>query len=104
MIHPSYVEMIDKINADQDREDAPLVTSRYSIVLATARRARQLVSGAEAYVPDSDRYGKPRKPLSVAVDEFYEDKVHIVRHQAAAEEEDVEAEAVEEVPEEEAEA
>ena len=75
MIHPSYVEMIDKINEDQDREDAPLVTSRYSVVLATARRARQLVSGAEAFVRDVDKNGKPRKPLSVAVDEFYDDKV-----------------------------
>ena len=85
MIHPSYVEMIDKINEEKDREDAPLVTSRYSVVLATARRARQLVSGAEPYVQSTDKYGKPRKPLSVAVDEFYDDKVHIVRHQAAAE-------------------
>ena len=86
MIHPSYVEMIDKINEEQDREDAPLVTSRYSVVLATARRARQLVSGAEPFVQATDRYGKPRKPLSVAVDEFYEDKVHIIRHQAEKEE------------------
>ena len=94
MIHPSYVEMIDKINEEQDREDAPLVTSRYSIVLATARRARQLVSGAEPYVQAVDKYGKPRKPLSVAVDEFYEDKVHIVRHQAAGETETEADEAV----------
>ena len=29
MIHPSYVEMIDRINGDNgDREEAPLVTSR----------------------------------------------------------------------------
>ena len=62
MIHPSYVEMIDRINDEQnsDREEAPLVTSRYSIVLATARRARQLVSGAEPYVQAVDKYGKPR--------------------------------------------
>ena len=90
MIHPSYVEMIDKINEDQDREDAPLVTSRYSGVLATARRARQLVSGAEAFVRDVDKNGKPRKPLSVAVDEFYDDKVHIVRKNAAEEETEAE--------------
>ena len=95
MIHPSYVEMIDKINEEQDREDAPLVTSRYSVVLATARRARQLVSGAEPYVQATDKYGKPRKPLSVAVDEFYEDKVHIVRQHAETEEE-VNGEAAEE--------
>ena len=90
MIHPSYVEMIDKINEDQDREDAPLVTSRYSVVLAKARRARQLVSGAEAFVRDVDKNGKPRKPLSVAVDEFYDDKVHIVRRNTAEEETEAE--------------
>ena len=87
MIHPSYVEMIDKINADQDREDAPLVTSRYSIVLATARRARQIVSGVEAFVNCYDRNGKARKPLSVAVDEFYEDKVHILPNRDEGKEE-----------------
>ncbi|MBR2561301.1 MAG: DNA-directed RNA polymerase subunit omega [Eubacterium sp.] len=88
MIHPSYVEMIDKINADNvDREEAPLITSRYSIVLATAKRARQLVSGVEPYVDPYDKYGNPRKPLSVAVDEFYEDKVHIVNQHTAAKEE-----------------
>ncbi len=90
MIHPSYVEMIDKINADSDREEAPLVTSRYSVVLATAKRARQLVSGAEPYVDPVDKYGKPRKPLSVAVDEFYEDKVHILPREETAEEGPVE--------------
>ena len=89
MIHPSYVEMIEKINADNvDREEAPLITSRYSIVLATAKRARQLVSGVEAFVDPNDRYGNPRKPLSVAVDEFYEDKVHIVTHQKDKENEE----------------
>ena len=88
MIHPSYVEMIDKINADNvDREEAPLITSRYSVVLATAKRARQLVSGVEPFVDPYDKYGNPRKPLSVAVDEFYEDKVHIVNQYTEPEDE-----------------
>ena len=91
MIHPSYVEMIDKINADNvDREEAPLITSRYSVVLATAKRARQLISGVEPFVDPLDKYGNPRKPLSVAVDEFYEDKVHIVNGRTAAEETEIE--------------
>ncbi|MCF0146171.1 MAG: DNA-directed RNA polymerase subunit omega [Eubacterium sp.] len=78
MIHPSYVEMIEKINADQgDHEDAPLITSRYSVVLATAKRARQLVAGQEPFVDPLDKYGNPKKPLSVAVEEIYKDKVHI---------------------------
>ena len=79
MIHPSYVEMIERINGDSiDKEEAPLVTSRYSIVLATAKRARQLIAGAEPYVNQFDRNGKERKPLSIAVDELYEGKVHIL--------------------------
>lgn len=41
-----------------------MVNSRYSIVLATAKRARQLIAGEEAYV---DSRGK--KPLSIAVEE-----------------------------------
>ena len=86
MIHPSYVEMIDKINEEQmsDREEAPLVTSRYSIVLATARRARQLIAGAKPMVRSKDRYERERKSLSIAVDELYAGKVHILRKDAAA--------------------
>lgn len=92
MIHPSYVEMIDRINDEQknDREEAPLVNSRYSIVLATARRARQLIAGAEPLVPDRDRYDRERKSLSIAVDELYEGKVHILRKEASEESEEAE--------------
>ena len=42
----------------------PTVNSRYSIVLATAKRARQLIAGEEAYVES-----KGKKPLSIAVEE-----------------------------------
>ncbi|MCC6095733.1 MAG: DNA-directed RNA polymerase subunit omega [Eubacterium sp.] len=78
MIHPSYVEMIEQINKGQDQEEAPLVTSRYSIVLATAKRARQLIDGAQPKINAYDKNGKERKPLSIAVDELYEGKVNIL--------------------------
>jgi len=80
MLHPSYKEMIEKLNADAntDPEDAPLVTSRYSIVLAAAKRARQMIGGAEPLIKATDENGKMRKPLSLAVDELYEGKVHIL--------------------------
>lgn len=42
-----------------------MVNSRYSIVLATAKRARQLIDGS---VPLVD--GKYPKPLSVAIEEL----------------------------------
>ena len=72
MLHPSYNDLIDAVNSDGDSEQ-PVVQSRYSIVIATAKRARQLIAGEEATVSS---YGK--KPLSVAVEELYKKKVHIV--------------------------
>ena len=39
MIHPSYTELMEAINEGAEMEDEPLVTSRYSVVLATSKRA-----------------------------------------------------------------
>lgn len=74
MIHPSYKELIEVINKGQDIDEAPLVTSRYSIVLAASKRARQIISGAEPYVE-----GEIEKPLSIAVKELYEGDIHILK-------------------------
>ena len=73
MLHPSYTDLINAVNADVEPGEQPVVQSRYSIVIATAKRARQLVDGEEATVPS---FGK--KPLSVAIDEVYRQKVKIV--------------------------
>lgn len=64
MLHPSYTDLMKTINSEAEG-DAQAVNSRYSIVLATAKRARQLIAGEEAYV---DSRGK--KPLSIAVEEI----------------------------------
>ena len=45
MIHPSYSELMQVINSDTEADEEPIVSSRYSIVLATSKRARQLISG-----------------------------------------------------------
>ncbi len=82
MIHPSYKEMISKINEGLDMDEAPLVTSRYSIVIAAAKRARQLIAGDEPMVINKDN----EKALSTAIKEIYEDQVHILREDAAAKE------------------
>ena len=51
MIHPSYVELMRVVNEDTALVgEEPVVNSRYSIVCATAKRARQIVSGDEPYV------------------------------------------------------
>lgn len=48
MIHPSYSELIEAINTNNEDDDEALVlNSRYSLVLAASKRARQLIAGAE---------------------------------------------------------
>lgn len=81
MIHPSYTELMNVINKDVEPGEQPAVQSRYSLVIATSKRARQLIDGAEPYVE-----AKGKKPLSVAVEELYEGKVHITGEVADNEE------------------
>lgn len=73
MLHPSYTDLMQVVNSDIEPGEQPVVNSRYSIVLATAKRARQLIAGEEPLV-DS----KCPKPLSIAIDELYHSKVKIV--------------------------
>ncbi len=81
MLHPSYSEIIKAVNSDVEPGEQPVVQSRYSIVIATAKRARQLINGEEAAVPS---YGK--KALSVAIEELYKGKVKIVNEEEQEEE------------------
>ncbi len=74
MIHPSYVELMKVVNNDVEIGEEPVVNSRYSIVIATAKRARQLISGDD---PMADKVTCP-KSLSIAVEELYEGKVKIL--------------------------
>lgn len=66
MLHPSYGDLINKVNSIVEEGEAPLVQSRYSIVIASAKRARQLIDGRVATITAEE--GK--KPLSVAVEEL----------------------------------
>ena len=50
MIHPSYSELMNVINSEVEPGEQPPVQSRYSIVIATSKRARQIIDGAPAYV------------------------------------------------------
>ena len=74
MLHPSYTDLINAVNSGVEPGEEPVVQSWYSIVIATAKRARQLIAGEEPMVPHA--YNK--KPLSVAVEELYESKVKIL--------------------------
>ncbi len=70
MLRPSYADLVEVLN----RNSADVISSRYSIVIVTAKRARQLVAGAKplTYSSITD------KPVSVAVNELFEEKI-IVR-------------------------
>ncbi len=74
MIHPSYVELMKVVNNTTEVGEEPVVNSRYSIVIAASKRARQLIAGDEPMVARAS--GK--KPLSAAVQELYEGKVKIL--------------------------
>ena len=52
MIHPSYVELMKVVNDEGEIGEEPVVNSRYSIVLATAKRARQIIAGAKPLIDD----------------------------------------------------
>ena len=72
MLHPSYGDLMEIVNSEVEDGEAPIVNSRYSIVLATSKRARQLISGARPLINP-----KGKKPLSVAVDELYQGELKI---------------------------
>lgn len=71
MLHPSFNELKERVN--ETRGEAPELKSRYTIVIAAAKRARQLKDGSEPMVPANPK----DKNLSVAVSELYEGKLHI---------------------------
>ena len=74
MIHPSYNELLKTLNEVRD-ENEPEIDSRYSLVIASAKRARQIVNGQEPLADHVSTY----KPLSIAVEEIREGKVHITK-------------------------
>ena len=76
MLHPSYTELMKVINGDSEEEK--VISSRYSIVLASAKRARQIIAGDMPLVEE--------KPLSTAVEELWEEKVKILGDDEEAEE------------------
>ncbi|MBP3477669.1 MAG: DNA-directed RNA polymerase subunit omega [Lachnospiraceae bacterium] len=81
MLHPSYAELINVVNSEVEEGEDPVVNSRYSIVMATAKRARQIIAGDEELVD-----GKGKKALSVAVEELNQGKIKILCDDAAEEE------------------
>ena len=73
MLHPSYSDLMKVVNSEVEPGEAKVVNSRYSIVMATAKRARQIISGDEPLVD-----GDGKKPLSIAVEELNESQIKIL--------------------------
>lgn len=74
MLHPSYADLMKVVNSEVEPGEAPVVNSRYSIVMATAKRARQIIAGDDPLIDSSS----VEKPLSVAVGELEQGKIHIL--------------------------
>jgi len=74
MLHPSYSDLMKVVNSEVEPGETPVVNSRYSIVMATAKRARQIIGGEEPLVSTKNA----TKPLSVAVEELNQGKIKIL--------------------------
>lgn len=88
MLHPSYNELMKAVNENAGgTEENPVVSSRYSIVIAAAKRARQLITEENKANEAEDeagresrpeKIGKAEKPLSVAIRELMDGDVKII--------------------------
>ena len=82
MLHPSYTDLMKVVNKDVEEGESKIVNSRYSIVMATSKRARQLIAGELPLVPAKNG----DKPLSIASEELNEGKLKIMAENAEEEE------------------
>lgn len=71
MIHPSYTELMAVINSEVEEGEQPLVQSRYSIVKATANRAKEIIDARSV----EEKIAKARIEASNKEKEKDKDKV-----------------------------
>ncbi len=72
MLQPSYSELMDRLNELNGEQNQ--INSRYSIVIAVAKRARQINDGQEALIENVDN----KKAVSIAVDELFNGKIKLI--------------------------
>ncbi len=77
MLHPSYNELMKVVNSEADSPEEAVVNSRYSIVIATAKRARQIIGGDTPLLDGIDE-DSDVKPLSAAVEELATNRIQIL--------------------------
>lgn len=58
MLYPSITDLLEKVD------------SRYTLVLASAKRARQIIDGDKVLVKSASK-----KPVTIATQEIFEDKI-----------------------------
>ncbi len=82
MLHPSYTDLMQVVNQDVEEGATKIVNSRYSIVVATSKRARQIIAGDNplVYAKETD------KPLSIAIEELNGSKIKIIAEDDNSEE------------------
>jgi DNA-directed RNA polymerase subunit omega len=68
MLRPSYTDLLEVLN----NGEYPDIKSRYSIVIAASKRARQIIAGAEPMVRS-----QIDKPVTIAVNELHQGKLKI---------------------------
>lgn len=83
MINPSIVDLLKRVD------------NRYSLVVATSRRARQLIDGKEPQTDDKDA-----KPLTIAINEVNEGTIDVTERDEILTTEEGVSEGVEAVAEE----
>ena len=88
MLHPSYSDLMQVVNSGVEEGEEPVVSSRYSIVLATAKRARQIIARQAG---DNLDVIAVSKPLSKAISELNQGKIKILPEDEAAEQEEAQA-------------
>ncbi len=74
MLHPSYSDLMKVVNSEVEPGEERIVSSRYSIVMATSKRARQIIGGHDPMI----RTKAGEKPLSIAVEELRQGKIKIL--------------------------
>ena len=96
MLHPSYTDLMKVVNKDVEEGETKVVNSRYSIVMATAKRAREIIDGSMPLVDTKSG----ETPLSIAISEMNQGKITILAEEEAAKLAELEAKQAEENAEE----
>ena len=82
MLYPTYRDVIEAVNKTSE-DGTPIIESRYSVVAAAAKRARQIVDGSPV---TCDTHGD-EKALTLAIDELDQGTVRVLKHAVDEDEE-----------------